>query len=108
VSIQVQEIIKEVEIWRSQKKFPQEHMPQDLRSKILNFKSDESNREIIRLFSLNNNFFNKRKSRSNKKTKLLKPSSLKRDFIKILPPQITKKPKLIIKLPDGVSIEFFE
>jgi len=109
MSIKVQEITKEVELWRSQKKYPQEHMPKDLRNKILNFQGSQPNRKIIQLFSLNNNFFNKRKANINKKPKPSTPSlSLKGDFVKIPPLQSIKKPKLIIKLPNGVSMEFFE
>lgn len=108
MSIQMQELIKEVELWRSQKKYLQEHMPKDLKNKILSFQGHQSNREIIRTFNLNNNFFNKRKTNINKKAKTPKASSLKGAFVKLPPLQSIKKPKLIIKLPNGVSMEFFE
>ena len=106
MSIQIEKIAKEVDLWRSQKKSPQEHMPKILRNKILSLQGYQENREIIVFLKLNNNFFDKRKS--NKKPSVLTPSSLKGRFVKLPVLPIIKKTKLIINLPNGVTMEFFE
>lgn len=111
MSIELQEICKEIKLWRSQKKSSQSRIPSNLKERIFSLRGENTDGEILRSLNLNYGFFKQKNPKfklSKKYKKKIKAVSPNGSFIKLPKVVETKVPKLIINLPNGCCVEFFE